>query len=201
MPTSLANWRDVVDESTRICLGHFSSGRSMVEFPNGDGMLLFAKGSNIRITIPSKSIDDIKLAEDLYKPDFELSKRYSEFAKEITRFALLGIAGYGFLIEKVVGTEHIVVMSRHSVLFCVTLGLLSLASSAGLSLYCSQLNKACLLMQVSILRLLQRRQADRWTNLSLSSEQDVANWKAANDGDLNILREAQAATLVRAHTV
>ena len=164
-------------------------------------MFLFAKGSNVRITVPSKSLEDIKLAEDSYKVDFELSKRYSEFVKEITRFSLLGIAGYGFLIEKVVGTEHVAVMARGPTLILVIIGLVSLLSSAGLGLYCGQLNKACLLMQVSILRLLQRRHADRWNNPQLSSELDVANWKTANEADLKTLREGQSANLARAHSM
>src|SRR4051794_21733024 len=162
-------------------------------------MFLFAKGAAIHISIPSKSIDDIKLAEDSYKVDFELSQRYSEFAKEIARFSLLGIAGYGFLIEKVLGTDHLAIMSRGGNFILFIIGLFALASSAGLSLYCAQLNKACLLMQVSILRLLQRSESKRWNNPALSSESEVASWKAANEGDLRILRKAQAATLTRAN--
>jgi hypothetical protein len=164
-------------------------------------MFLYAKGTGHRITVPSRSIDDIKLAEDSYKADFELSKRYSEFVKEITRFSLLGIAGYGFLIEKVLGPERIALMANGTTLILVVIGLLSLAFSAGVGLYCGQLNKACLLMQVSILRLLQRRQADRWNNPALSSEIDVVTWKAANESDLQIFREGQAANLARAHTM
>jgi hypothetical protein len=164
-------------------------------------MFLYAKGAGVRITVPSKSIKDIKLAEDSYKADFELSKRYSDFVKEITRFSLLGIAGYGFLIEKVVGPEHLAVMASGTTLILVIIGLVALVSSAGLGLYCGQLNTACLLMQVSILRLLQRRQADRWNNPALSSEIDVEAWKSANEGDLRTLREGQAATLARAHSM
>ncbi len=164
-------------------------------------MIFFAKDSNSRILVPSKSIEDIKLSEDAYKADFELSKRYSEFSKEISRFSLLGIAGYGFLIEHIVGTEHLTVMARGTTLGLVVTGLVSLSASAGLSLYCRQLNKACLLMQVSILRLLQRRHSDRWTNPALSSEGDVAMWTEQNEANLRMLRQGQAATLSRAHSM
>ena len=164
-------------------------------------MFLFAKGSNVRIALPSKSIDDIRLPEDSYKPDFELSKRYQDFAKEIVRFALLGIAGYGFLIEKVIGPEHLADMAGGITLTLTVIGLACLVSAAGLGLYCGQLNKACLLMQVSILRLLQRRNADRWTNPELSSPADVEKWKAANERNLATLREGQAENLARAQTV
>src|ERR1700685_2758135 len=155
-------------------------------------MFLFAKGSNLRITIPSRSIDDIRLPEDSYKPDFELSKRYQDFAKEIVRFALLGITGYGFLIEKVIGPEHMADMAGGISLTFTLIGLCCLVSSAGLGLYCGQLNKACLLMQVSILRLLQRRHADRWINPELSSPAEVEKWTAANEQNLATLREGQA---------
>jgi len=164
-------------------------------------MILFAKGSDVHIEVPSMSIEDIKLPEDSYKADFELSKRYSEFSKEISRFSLLGIAGYGFLIEKVVGTEHLAVMAQGITLILVIIGLVSLAASAGLSLYCRQLNKACLLMQVSILRLLQRRQSERWNNSRLSSEAQVADWKVRNEGDLKRFRDGQSENLSRAHRV
>ena len=164
-------------------------------------MFLYAKGTNVRITVPSRSIDDIKLSEESYKADFELSKRYGEFVKEMTRFSLLGVAGYGFLIEHVVGTDHVATMTSGVTLILVLIGILSLGVSAGLGLYCGQLNKACLLMQVSILRLLQRTQADRWTNPALSSAADVEKWKAANECDLKILRVGQSENLARAHTM
>jgi hypothetical protein len=164
-------------------------------------MFLFARESNFRITVPSKSIEDIKLPEDAYEADFELSERYQNFAKEIVRFALLGIAGYGFLVEKVIGPEHLAEVAGGITLTLTVVGLISLVSSAGFGLYCGQLNEACLRMQVSILRLLQRRHADRWTNPALSSAADVETWKAANEGDLAALREGQAANLARAHTV
>src|ERR1035437_2176395 len=164
-------------------------------------MFLYAKGTNVRITVPSRSIEDIRIPEDAYKADFELSKRYHEFVKEIIRFSLLGIAGYGFLIEKVVGTEHVAMMARGTTLILVIIGIVSLVLSAVLGLYCGQLNKACLLMQVSILRLLQRRQAERWTNPTLSTEIEVATWKVANEHDLTTLRQAQAANLARAHSM
>lgn len=151
--------------------------------------------------IPSKSIEDIKLPEDAYKVDFELSKRYAEFAKEITRFSLLGIAGYGFLVEKIVGAEHIPEMARGITLTLVIVGLSCLVSSAGLGLYCGQLNKACLLMQVAILRLLQRGQSDRWTNSALSSAAEVETSRAANLDNLQTLRKGQAENLTRAHKV
>jgi hypothetical protein len=162
-------------------------------------MWFFAKGSNVGITVPSRSIEDIELPENAYQADFELSKRYSEFAGEITRFSLLGIAGYGFLIEKVIGTDHIREMARGTTLGLVIVGLSCLVCSAGLGLYCGQLNKACLLMQVGILRLLQRGQSDRWTNPALSTAVDVERWKTANEKNLQILRTSQLANLSRAH--
>jgi hypothetical protein len=164
-------------------------------------MFLYAKGTDVRITVPSISIEDIKLPEDLYKADFELSGRYQEFVKEMIRFSLLGLAGYGFLIEKVVGTAHLTMMATGTTFILVLIGIFCLVCSAGVGLYCGQLNRACILMQVSILRLLQRRQADRWTDPGLSSAADVERWKAANEEDLKTLRNGQAANLRRAHTM
>ena len=164
-------------------------------------MFLYAKGSNFRVTIPSKSIEDIKLSEDAYKADFELSKRYLEFTKEIVRFSLLGIAGYGFMVENVVGTAHIAVVATGFTLWLIIAGLTSLVTSAGLGLYCGQLNKICLSLQVAILRLLQRKDAARWTDPTQSSVADVQKWSTENDADLTLIRECQAANLARVHLV
>lgn len=163
-------------------------------------MFFFGKGSNVRVTVPSRSIEDIKLPEIAYKADFELSNLYSEFSKEITKFSLLGIAGYGFIIEKIAG-NHMRDMARGSTLALLVFGLACLVGSAGLGLYCGYLNRACLFMQVTILRLLQRRESARWTDPALSSAVDVYGWRIDNEKNLQDLRNCQAANLALAHKV
>jgi hypothetical protein len=164
-------------------------------------MFLYAKGTNHRISVPSQVIDDIKLSEDAYKADFELGKRYHDFVKEVIRFSLLGIAGYAFLIEHVVGTPRVALMGQGAMPWIVVAGILILSVAAGLGLYLGQLNRGCLDMQVKILRLLQRRESPRWTDPYLSSDADVLEWKKRNESDLLSLRGCQAQTLNRMHRV
>jgi len=49
----------------------------------------------------ARSLKDLELKEDLWKPDFDIISRYQHFETEIIRLSLLGVAGYGFLISQV----------------------------------------------------------------------------------------------------
>lgn len=144
---------------------------------------------------------DIKLPEDAYKADFELGKRYHDFVKDVIRFSLLGIAGYAFLIEHVVGTPRVALMGRGAMPVIVIAGILVLSIAAGLGLYLGHLNRGCLDMQVKILRLLQRRESRHWTDPTLSSPADVSKWTNSSESDLRFLRTCQSQTLDRMHRV
>lgn len=50
--------------------------------------------------IPARTLADIKLDDNVFKADFEITDKYQAFSAELLRLALLGIAGYGFLLSQ-----------------------------------------------------------------------------------------------------
>lgn len=57
-------------------------------------------------TLGTKYLGGLEIKEDAYKADLAILDRYQSFSSEILRLALLGIAGYGFLISDVVFKIH-----------------------------------------------------------------------------------------------
>lgn len=159
-------------------------------------MVLYTARSDEDITVRATRLSDIELAEATYKADFELGKRYGDFVKEMVRFSLLGIAGYGFLIKVIltpVGLRDLSVAT----LILMASGIAFLGASAGLGLYSGELNKTCLRMQITILRLLQRQESKHWTDPDQSSMQQVEEWKQSNQRDLERIRGTQRVNLLR----
>lgn len=161
-------------------------------------MFLYTKRKDEEITIPARRIEDIELPESAFSADFELGKRYQGFLKEMVRFALLGIAGYGFLIKEVIEPRGNITAGQESIILA---SLACLAFTVGFGLYCGELNKACLRMQITILRLLQRLSSEKWTNPAYSSPEEVAKWQNANERDLGRIRECQRYNLRRARYI
>lgn len=118
------------------------------------------------IRLASKSIKDLQIDENLYKADFELSKRYDSLATELERLALLGVGAYGFFISKAGmdkggdPTRALLAFVDHPVF--PALGLFAFAISAACALSCGYLNSRCLKFQIDILRLLGRKESGRW---------------------------------------
>jgi hypothetical protein len=52
-------------------------------------------------TLSEKYLSDIPLSKDTYEVDLAVLDRYQAFSAELLRLALLGLAGYGFLIANV----------------------------------------------------------------------------------------------------
>jgi hypothetical protein len=52
-------------------------------------------------TLPEKYLSGLPLAKDTYEIDLAVLDRYQAFSAEVLRMALLGLAGYGFLIANV----------------------------------------------------------------------------------------------------
>ena len=71
--------------------------------------------------------------EKVYRVDLELQDRYTAYSAEILRLALLGIAGYGFLLKDLVYAEHApatMVQRAHEVWYLLIGGVLCLGISA-----------------------------------------------------------------------
>jgi hypothetical protein len=128
--------------------------------------------------IPAKTIADIEVPDGAYKPDFELTDRFQGFAAELLRLALLGIAGYGFLISDVlmklrensspsVGSA---LLSRKDLAWLLGVGIVALGSAAGCALVYRLWSTSCLGHQLSIVRTLKRMEQANW-----SSDERVMN--------------------------
>ncbi|MFL6260062.1 MAG: hypothetical protein ACJ76Y_10145 [Thermoanaerobaculia bacterium] len=116
--------------------------------------------------IPARSLSDIDLPESLFKADFELTDRYQAFSTELVRLALLGIAGYGFLISEVLvksegGTSNLSRLAEHPK--SLGLGVVLLGLSAALALAHRFFSTGCLARQIKILRTLKRAGNPQWT--------------------------------------
>lgn len=53
-------------------------------------------------TLPEKYLSEIAIPKDVYDIDLVVLDRYQGFSAELLRLALLGLAGYGFLIGNIV---------------------------------------------------------------------------------------------------
>jgi|SRR6185312_9833089 len=132
----------------------------------------------------ARSLDDLSAPDDVTRPDFTLSEHYQDLSKELTRLALLGIAGYGFLIKEVAFQGERTLpflhgMVNHSILMLG--GLLALGVSAAASLRTSQVSTNCIRLQIDIVRYIKRR-----TNPGWSDEERVKN-----DRHLEKMRKTQ----------
>jgi hypothetical protein len=115
--------------------------------------------------VSARTIYDLKLDEDLYKPDFEITAKFQAFSKELARLSLLGIGVYGFLIkmgaeEPQRGNGFLVALIAHHTL--AGIGVLSFAVCAACSLFHGFLASKCLGYQLVIVRYFNRLEGNRW---------------------------------------
>jgi hypothetical protein len=117
--------------------------------------------------LPARSLEDLSLDEKVTAPDFKLGERYLDLSKELSRLALLGIAGYGFLIKEIAmkgesTRPFLGYMVQHP--YLPLLGLLAFGLSAASSLLTSQISTNCMKLQIDIIRYVKRRTNPGWTD-------------------------------------
>ncbi len=113
--------------------------------------------------IAATSLDDFKLDENVYKPDFELTERFQGFSKELVRMSLLGLGIYGFLIKLAAeqgGDKYLEALRIHKIL--ATLGVAAFAISAACALLNGYFATQCLAHQLIISRYFARLAGDRY---------------------------------------
>lgn len=135
---------------------------------------------------PAKKLSDVELSENIYKPDFQIGDKYSDYSTEIIRLSLLGLAGYGFLISNILikileasskngtteGTLKLPILPIYHFIISIV-GVLSLGVSLGLSLYHRFNVTSCLYDQILISRSLSRLQNSHWTDEEKEKEKEV----------------------------
>lgn len=148
--------------------------------------------------IPARKLSDIELPEDSFKADFELTDRYQAFSAELVRLALLGIAGYGFLISEVlgkgegVGSNSLSRLADHS--GSLGLGVILLGLSAALALAHRFFSTGCLARQIKILRTLKRGENPQWTEQERKLDQDLL--RKEREDQLRILHTCNRVLMV-----
>jgi hypothetical protein len=119
---------------------------------------------SVKDRLPAKFLSDIEINDSTWKPDFDLVDRYQNFANELMRISLLGIAGYGFLIKEICMKESKYLRMLADFKMHICFGVSLLIASLGLVLIHRFLSTSCLYRQVLIMRSLKRISNDNWSD-------------------------------------
>jgi hypothetical protein len=106
--------------------------------------------------IKVETLATVAVPEEIYKADLEITNLFQAFSSELLRAALLGIAGYGFLISKVAiqsgSPSNFFQALAHSKIL-LAIGVVALGFSAAFALAHRYFSSDCLVHQVTLLRL------------------------------------------------
>jgi hypothetical protein len=125
---------------------------------------------NVKARPAAKSISDVDIPDASWKPDFDIVDRYQSFASELMRISLIGIAVYGFIIEKM----HSDVRTANAVVPILTShiwGAVFLSLSLVLVLAHRFLSSTCLYYQLLIMRSLKRLENAHWSSKEKNVEE------------------------------
>ena len=112
---------------------------------------------------PAKTIADLQLDENVYKPDFQITDKFQAFSKELARISLLGLGAYGFLIKLAAdkpGSEFLLALQKNR--WLALCGVASFALSAACALLHGFMSTQCLGHQLVISRYFGRLEGNRW---------------------------------------
>lgn len=140
-------------------------------------------------TLAQKYLGGQSIQEDSYKVDLAVLERYQAFSNEILRLALLGMAGYGFLISNIaLSTSK---SGEYAFLPLITLnkglltvGVIALALAAATALGHRYFSTDCLTHFVRRVRLSQSIEGMPETAEKLTAEQIIKHEEISLDRDL-----------------
>ena len=118
---------------------------------------------SVKLRTAAKSIADVEIPDASWKPDFDIADRYQNFANELMRIALLGIAAYGFLIKEAYMKDPVHYPMSKEIANYLCLGSIALCISLILVLIHRFFSTACLYHQILIMRSLKRLENPHWT--------------------------------------
>jgi hypothetical protein len=107
------------------------------------------------VTGRSQALIGLPVDERSYRVDLELQDRYTAYSAELLRLALLGIAGYGFLLRDVVLAGHapgVLAQRAHEAWWLLLIGVACLGVSAALALQHRIFATGCVACIVAFLR-------------------------------------------------
>ncbi|MEO6550720.1 MAG: hypothetical protein ABIN94_22130 [Ferruginibacter sp.] len=125
---------------------------------------------NIKNRPGAKSLSDVEIFDSTWKPDFDIVDRYQSFANELMRIALLGIAGYGFLIKEVYMIDPKFYPTLKETADYFWMGSVALGISLSLVLAHRFFSTSCLFYQIMIMRSLKRLDNPHWSIEEKESE-------------------------------
>jgi hypothetical protein len=144
-------------------------------------------------TLAKKYLGGLPVEEDSYKVDLAFLERYQAFSSELLRLALLGIAGYGFLIANVAFVANksgeykfFLPFSQDKAL--VIAGAIALAASAAAAPGYRYLSTGCTWHFVRHLRLSQSIKDLPAGEATRSAERTIEHEEASLDRDVKKCR-------------
>ena len=138
---------------------------------------------------PVKSLQDIELDEQIWKPDFDIISRYQSFETEIIRLCLLGIAGYGFIISQIKMDNMLPIFEslKHQKPLLM-IGLLALGFSLALALTHRFMSTQCLFLPLLVFPKNLFIRINPLTAIFACSPQEAC-WRLFNICNASILNE------------
>lgn len=145
-------------------------------------------------TLPEKYLSEVPVSKETYEIDLAVLDRYQSFSAELLRLALLGLAGYGFLIVNVVlkapgASGSLTSIAAYSIRYALAVGAVSLAASAMCALGHRYFSTDALTHHVRRLRL--RKRAAELPDASSARkdlEEITRRESESLEGDLNRCR-------------
>jgi len=122
----------------------------------------------VKNRVAARSLADVNIPDEVWKPDFDIIDRYQSFANELMRIDLLAMGGFGFLIKDIVLEKSNKLTSTCISLMIIALVCIILSLTAVL---CHRfLSTSCLYYQVVIMRSLKRLENTHWSEDEINTE-------------------------------
>lgn len=122
----------------------------------------------VKNRVAAKSLADINIPDEVWKPDFDIVDRYQSFANELMRIDLLAIGGFGFLIKDVVLEKSNKLTS--TCVYIMVVALICIVLSLAAVLCHRFFSTSCLYYQVLIMRSLKRLENAHWSETEIHDE-------------------------------
>lgn len=122
---------------------------------------------NVRLRTAAKSLLDVDIPESAWKADFDIVDRYQCLGNELMRIALLGLAGFGFLIKEILPKDKPLAESCSLLMLIASLFIIACIACV---LFHRFKSTECLYCQILIMRSLKRLENNHWNEVEIKQE-------------------------------
>jgi hypothetical protein len=146
------------------------------------------QGSSVDFpTLPARSLEDISIPEDAMRLDNELAKRTDDSAMDLAKWALLGIAGYGFLLKEMALPNGAALLTCQRFAWVLITGPILLAAAAASALWGKERLIKCSVYQMYILRSLKKLGNGGWSEEQTAIlKKDLANYRTEQKKNISL---------------